>query len=126
MTTDVAEIINAISNALGIVYDKAIDLYPSVVKLNIADCAFSLLSGFVLCFIGYNFLWKCFKKYSKENNADFDDYASEHTGLVAIGGVCAIVGFLFVCWAGCDLIKWIVAPDIMSIRWVMNLMTPTK
>ena len=35
MTTDVTEIIAAISNALGIAYNKAIDLYPSVVKMNI-------------------------------------------------------------------------------------------
>lgn len=126
MTTDVTEIINAISNALGIAYNKAIDLYPSVVKMNIVDEIFCFLGSLVLCFIAYNFLWKNFKKYSKENNADFDEYAYEHTGFVVIGVVCAIIGFLVVCSSACSLIKWIVAPDIMSIRWVVDLMTPTK
>ena len=37
MTTNVTEIINAISQALGIAYDKAMNLYPSVVKMNIVD-----------------------------------------------------------------------------------------
>lgn len=126
MTTDVTEIINAISNALGIAYNKAIDLYPSVVKMNIVDEIFCFLGGLVLCFITYNFLWKNFKKYSKVNNAEFGEYAYEHSGFVVIGVACAIIGFLVVCHASCSLIKWIVAPDIMSIRWVVDLMTPTK
>ena len=126
MTTDVTEIINAISNALGIAYNKAIDLYPSVVKMNIVDEIFCFLGGLVLCFIAYNFLWKNYKKYSKENNADFSTYSYEHTSFVAIGVACAIIGFLVACSASCALIQWIVAPDIMSIRWVMDLMTPTK
>ena len=126
MTTDVTEIINAISNALGIAYNKAIDLYPSVVKMNIVDEIFCFLGGLVLCFIAYIFLWKIFKKYSKENNADFGEYAYEYSGFVIIGSACAIIGFLVVCSSACSLIKWIVAPDIMSIRWVMDLMTPIK
>ena len=126
MTTDVTEIINAISNALGIVYNKAVDLYPSVVKMNIVDEAFYFLGGLVFCFIAYNFLWRNFKKWVKENNNDFGDYAYEHTEFVVIGCVCAIIGFFIVYTAGCALIKWIVAPDIMSIRWVVDLMTPTK
>ena len=94
--------------------------------MNIVDEVFFLLGGLVLCFIAYNFLWKNFKKYSKENNKDFGDYAYEHSGFIVIGGACAVIGFLIVCSAGCSLVKWIVAPDIMSIRWVMNLMTLTK
>lgn len=125
MTTDVTEIIAAISNALGIAYNKAIDLYPSVVKMNIVAEIFCFLGGLVLCFIAYNFLWKNFKKYSKENNAEFGD-AYDHTGFVVIGVACAIIGFLVACSASCALIQWIVAPDIMSIRWVVDLMTPTK
>ena len=126
MTTDVTEIINAISNALGIAYNKAIDLYPSVVKMNIIDEIFYFLGGLVLCFIAYNFLWKNFKKYSKENNAEFSEYAYEHTGFAAIGVICVIVGFVVVCSSACSLVKWIATPDIMSIRWVINLMTLTK
>ena len=126
MTTDVTEIINAISNALGIAYNKAIDLYPSVVKMNIVAEIFCFLGGLVLCFIAYNFLWKNYKKYSKENNADFSTYSYEYTGFVVIGVACAIIGFLVACSASCALIQWIVAPDIMSIRWVVDLMTPTK
>ena len=126
MTTDVTEIINAISNALGIAYNKAIDLYPSVVKMNIVDEIFCFLGGLVLCFIAYIFLWKIFKKYSKENNADFGEYVYEYTRFAVIGVVCAIIGFLVVCSSACSLIKWIVSPDIMSIRWVMNLMALTK
>ena len=126
MTTDVTEIINAISNALGIAYNKAIDLYPSVVKMNIIAEIFCFLGGLVLCFIAYNFVWKNYKKYSKENNAEFGEYAYEHTGFVVIGVACAIIGFLVVCSSARSLIQWIVVPDIMSIRWVMNLMTLTK
>ena len=126
MTTDVTEIINAISNALGIAYNKAIDLYPSVVKMNIVDEIFCFLGGLVLCFIAYNFLWKNYKKYSKENNVEFDEYAYEHISFVVIGVICAVIGFFVACSSACSLIKWIVTPDIMSIRWVMNLMALTK
>ena len=126
MTTNITEIINAISQALGIAYNKAIDLYPSVVKMNIVAEIFCFLGGSVLCFIAYNFLWKNYKKYSKENNTDFGTYSYEHTGFVVIGVACAIIGFLVACSASCALIQWIVAPDIMSIRWVVDLMTPTK
>lgn len=122
MTTDVTEIINAISNALGIAYNKAIDLYPNVVKMNIVDEIFCFLGGLVLCFIAYNFLWKNFKKYSKENNADFDEYAYEHTGFVVIGVVCAMIGVAACLMSACNLITWIIAPDIMSVQWVVDLM----
>ena len=56
MTTDVTEIINAISQALGIVYDKAVDLYPSVVKMNIVDNVLFLFAGIICYIIAYYIL----------------------------------------------------------------------
>ena len=128
MTTNVTEIINAISQALGIAYDKAVDLYPSVVKMNIADNVFGLLVGIIFCIIAYEFLWGFYKRWTKKRIkelrcADYSYYSDidKYGVLVIIGAFCAIIGFCFVTFSGCDLIKWIVAPDIMSIRWVADL-----
>ena len=128
MTTNVTEIINAISQALGIVYDKAVDLYPSVVKMNIVDNVFGLLTGIILCIVAYWLVWGIYKKLSKKyikegEYIDYSDYRDidNYGVLVIIGAFCAIIGFCFVTFSGCDLIKWIVAPDIMSIRWVTDL-----
>ena len=128
MATDVTEIINVISNALGIAYDKAMDLYPSVVKMNIVDNVFGLLKGIILYIVAYWLVWGIYKrlakKYTKEdeyidysNYLDIDNYGA----FVIIGTICAIISFYLIGFSGCNLIKWIVAPDIMSIRWVANL-----
>ena len=130
MTTDVTEIINAISNALGIAYNKAIDLYPSVVKMNIVYNIFSLLAGIIFCVLAYWFLYGNYKrvanKIKKERYIDFNycDYADiDFCGvLVCIGAVCAMIGVAVCLISVCDLITWIMAPDIMSIQWVIDLM----
>ena len=127
MTTDVTEIINSISNALGIVYNKAVDLYPSVVKMNIVDNTFGLLLGIILSVIGYYCFWGYFKKWANKRrkdgwiSADYDKYFDSHMALFIIGIFCALIGVTCICCAGCDLIEWIVAPEIKSIMWVQNL-----
>ena len=128
MTTNITEIINAISQALGIAYDKAMDLYPSVVKMNIVDNVFGLLVGIILCIAAYVFLWWLYKRWAKKRMEEhrYTDYSiynhiDECGILVIVGAFCAVIGFCFISFSGCDLIKWIVAPDIMSIRWVTNL-----
>ena len=126
MTTDVTEIINAISNALGIVYDKAVDLYPSVVKMNIVDDVFGLICGVFLCCIGYHLLCRCYKKWVKENKdscrgVSYDIYAGLHSGFVVIGFFASLIGLFMTFSCINDLAQWIVAPDIKSIIWVQNL-----
>ena len=130
MTTDVTEIINAISNALGIAYNKAIDLYPSVVKMNIVYNIFSFLAGIIFCVLAYWLLLGNYQrianKIKKERHIDFNycDYANiDFCGvLVFIGAVCAMIGVATCLMSACDLITWIMAPDIMSIQWVVDLM----
>ena len=136
MTTDVTEIINAISNALGIAYNKAIDLYPSVVKMNIVSNIFSFLAGTIFCILAYWLLWENYKRISKrkkekplndfdhDDNFTYADYADvDICGvLVFIGAISAMFGVTACLISGCNLINWIVAPDIMSIKWVVNLM----
>ena len=130
MTTNVTEIINAISNALGIAYNKAVDLYPSVVKMNIVDNIFSFLAGIIFCVLAYWFLYgnynRVANKIKKERHIDFNycDYANiDFCGvLVFIGAVCAMIGVTACLMSACDLITWIIAPDIMSVQWVVDLM----
>ena len=130
MTTDVTEIINAISNALGIVYNKAVDLYPSVVKMNIAFYIFSFLGGIIFCALAYWFLCGYYKRianrFKKEHHTDFNywDYIDMNLygGLALFGVICAIIGVPVCFLSAYHLITWIVAPDIMSIQWVVNLM----
>ena len=126
MTTNVTEIINAISQALGIVYDKAIDLYPSVVKMNIVDDVFGLICGVFLCCIGYHLLCRCYKKWAKENKdscrgVSYDIYAGLHSGFVVVGFFASLIGLCMTFCSINDLVQWIVAPDIKSIIWVQNL-----
>ena len=130
MTTDVTEIINAISNALGIAYNKAIDLYPSVVKMNIVYNIFSFLAGIIFCVLAYWFLYGNYKrvvhKIKQERHIDFNycDYVNiDFCGvLVFIGAVCTMIGIAVCLMSACDLITWIIAPDIMSVQWVVDLM----
>ena len=130
MTTDVTEIITAISNALGIAYNKAIDLYPSVVKMNIVYNISSFLAGIIFCVLAYWFLYGNYKrvahKIKQERHIDFNycDYANiDFCGvLVFIGAVCAMIGVTACLMSACDLITWIIAPDIMSVQWVVDLM----
>ena len=130
MTTDATEIINAISNALGIAYNKAIDLYPCVVKMNIVYNIFSFLAGIIFCVLAYWFLYGNYKrvanKIKKERHIDFNycDYANIYFCgvLVFIGAVCAMIGVAACLMSACDLITWIIAPDIMSVQWVVDLM----
>ena len=126
MTTNVTEIINAISQALGIVYDKAIDLYPSVVKMNIVDNVFGLICGVFLCFIGYHLLYKSYKKWAKENKdscrgVSYDIYAGLYGGFVVVGFFASLIGLYMTFSCINNLVQWIVAPDIKSIIWVQNL-----
>ena len=136
MTTNVTEIINAISNALGIAYNKAIDLYPSVVKMNIVYGIFSFLAGTIFCILAYWLLWENYKRISKrkkekplndfdnDDNFTYADYADvDFCGvLVFIGAICAMIGVAACLMSACNLITWIIAPDIMSVQWVVDLM----
>ena len=129
MTTNVTEIINAISQALGIVYDKAVDLYPSVVKMNIVDNVLFLFAGIICYIIAYYILCRTYqnwvKKREKENkNPDYTTYSyycEEYIPIVIVGFVCLGLGTFSVFHFGGNLIKWIIIPDIMSIQWVVNL-----
>ena len=65
-------------------------------------------------------------KIKKERHIDFNycDYANiDFCGvLVFIGAVCAMIGVAACLMSACDLITWIIAPDIMSVQWVVDLM----
>ena len=130
MTTNATEIINAISNALGIAYNKAIDLYPSVVKMNIVFYIFSFLGGTIFCALAYWFLYGYYKRiahrFKKEHCTDFNywDYIDMNLygGFAFFGVICAIIGVAACLMSAYHLITWIMVPDIMSIQWVVNLM----
>ena len=126
MTTNATEIINAISQALGIVYDKAIDLYPSVVKMNMVDDVFSLICGVFLCCVGYHLLYRSYKKWAEANKnsyrgVSYDIYAGLHSGFVVVGFFASLIGLFMTFSCINDLVQWIVSPDIKSIIWVQNL-----
>ena len=127
MTTNITEIINAISQALGIAYNKAVDLYPSVVKMNIVENTLGLMFGIIFSAIGYYCLWGHYKKWANKRREDdwactnYEEYLDTYGPLFIIGMFCALIGIPCVCFTGSNLIEWIVAPEIKSIMWVQNL-----
>lgn len=124
-STDVMEIINAICDKIGIVYDKAIGLVPYIVRYNIASDVATLFVMLIVAFIGWRMWYKgdslTREDMKRNNDNDWSWCAEDHLGWLIGGGMALFVGVLVTFIVGADLIKWILAPEICSLKWVMNL-----
>lgn len=124
-STDVMEIINDICDKIGIVYDKAIGLVPYIIKYNIASDVATLFVTIIVAFIGWR-LWRKGDTLTREDMKRHDDndwgyYADDHLGWLIGGSIALFFGVLVTFIVGVDLIQWIFAPEISSLKWAMHL-----
>ena len=126
MTSETAmEIVNAICDKIGIVYDKALGLIPYIVQYNVAHDVTLLVIGLAFILTGA-LLWRKGDKLTREDMKQADSsnwsyYADNHLGWL-VCGVCALTaGALLVLIHVADLVRWIAAPEISALKWAMRL-----
>ena len=126
MTSETAmEIINAICDKIGIVYDKALGLVPYIVQYNVAHDVTLLVIALAFILTGA-LLWRKGDKLTREdmkwyNSNYWNCYADNHLGWL-VCGVCALTaGALLVLIHVADLVRWIAAPEISTLKWALRL-----
>ena len=122
---DVMEIINTICDKIGIVYDKAIGLVPYIVEYNIASDVATLFTSLIIAFIGWR-LWHKGDSLTKDdlrryNSTEWSLYADDHLAWLIGGGILLLTGISITLAVSVDLIQWIFAPEISSLKWAMEL-----
>ena len=126
MTSETAmEIINAICDKIGIVYDKAVGLVPYIVRYNIAYDVTLLVIGLALILTGA-LLWRKGDKLTREdmkrnNSNHWSYYAEDHLGWLLVGGGTLPIGTLLALIHVADLVYWIAAPEISALKWALRL-----
>ena len=128
MTSETAmEIINAICDKIGIVYDKAVGLVPYIVRYNIVrDLTFIFDADLVADGVN-DFLIHMAKKKAAEYNEQHknDRYLTNRAWFDYIGGTLGAsglvaAGVLLLVFGGL-LIVWLVAPEISALKWALRL-----
>ena len=126
MTSETAmEIINAICDKIGIVYDKAVGLVPYIVRYNIAYDVTLLVIGLAFILTGA-LLWRKGDKLTREdmkrdNSNYWSYYADNHLGWLVVGGGALAIGALLALIHVADLVYWIAAPEISALKWALRL-----
>ena len=126
MTSETAiEIINAICDKIGIVYDKAVGLVPYIVQYNVAHDLIILIIGLAFILTGA-LLWRKGDKLTREdmkrdNDHNWSYYADNHLGWFIFGGSALTIGALLALIHVADLIHWIAAPEISTLKWALRL-----
>lgn len=127
MTSETAiEIINAICDKIGIVYDKAVGLVPYIVRYNIARNLAWIFAGAAMAGVGV-FLIRTAKKNAEAYNAlnKVDEYSSPREwsdylgGMFGVAGLC-VAGIALLTSVG-TLITWLIAPEISALQWALSL-----
>ena len=119
------EIINAICDKIGIVYDKALGLVPYIVQYNITHDVLALIIGLAFILMGA-LLWRKGDKLTREdmkrdNSNYWSYYADNHLGWLVCGGCALITGALLALIHVADLVHWIAAPEISTLKWALRL-----
>ena len=119
------EIINAICDKIGIVYDKALGLVPYIVQYNITHDVLALIIGLAFILTGA-LLWRKGDKLTREdmkrdNSNYWSYYADNHLGWLVCGGCALITGALLALIHVADLVHWIAAPEISALKWALRL-----
>ena len=126
MTGETAmEIINAICDKIGIVYDKALGLVPYIVQYNVAHDVIILIIGLAFILTGA-LLWRKGDKLTREDmkwndSSNWSYYADNHLGWLVCGGCALFTGALLALIHVADLAQWIVAPEISTLKWALRL-----
>lgn len=126
MTSETAmEIINAICDKIGIVYDKALGLVPYIVQYNVAHDVTLLVIALAFILTGA-LLWRKGDKLTREDmkwndSSNWSYYADNHLGWLVCGGCALITGALLALIHVADLAQWIVAPEISTLKWALRL-----
>ena len=126
MTSETAmEIINAICDKIGIVYDKALGLVPYIVQYNVAHDVTLLVIALAFILTGA-LLWRKGDKLTREDMKQVDSsnwcyYADNHLGWLVCGGCALITGALLALIHVADLVHWIAAPEISALKWAVRL-----
>ena len=126
MTSETAmEIINAICDKIGIVYDKALGLVPYIVQYNITHDLIILIIALAFILTGA-LLWRKGDKLTREDMKRFDSnnwsyYADNYLGWLVCGGCALITGALLALIHVADLVHWIAAPEISALKWALRL-----
>ena len=126
MTSETAmEIINAICDKIGIVYDKAVGLVPYIVRYNVAHDVTLLVIGLALILTGA-LLWRKGDKLTREDMkrndvSNWSYYAEDHLGWLVVGGCALTAGALLALIHVADLVHWIAAPEISTLKWALRL-----
>lgn len=126
MTSETAmEIINAICDKIGIVYDKAVGLVPYIVQYNVAHDVIILIIGLTFILTGA-LLWRKGDKLTREdmkrdNSNYWSYYADNHLGWFICGGSALAIGALLALIHVAGLAHWIAAPEISALKWALRL-----
>ena len=126
MTSETAmEIINAICDKIGIVYDKALGLVPYIVQYNITHDLIILIIALAFILTGA-LLWRKGDKLTREdmkrdNSNYWSYYADNQLGWLVCGGCALITGALLALIHVADLAHWIAAPEISALKWALRL-----
>ena len=127
MTSETAmEIINAISDKIGIVYDKAVGLVPYIVRYNIACGLTSIFVAAVIAVVSAFLIHMAKKKAAEYNEQHKNDrYLDNRTWFNYVGGIIGasglvVAGVLLLVFGGL-LIIWLVAPEISALKWALSL-----
>ena len=119
------EIINAICDKIGIVYDKAVGLVPYIVQYNITHDLIILIIALAFILTGA-LLWRKGDKLTREDmkrvdSSNWSYYADNHLGWLVCGGSALTIGALLALIHVADLVHWIVAPEISALQWAVRL-----
>ena len=127
MTSETAmEIINAICDKIGIVYDKAVGLVPYIVRYNIACGLTSIFVAAVIAVVSACLFHVAQKKAAEYNEQHKNDrYLTDRTWSDYFGGIIGalglvVAGVLLLIFGGL-LIIWLVAPEISALKWALRL-----
>ena len=127
MTSETAmEIINAICDKIGIVYDKAVGLVPYIVRYNIACGLTSIFVAAVIAVVSAFLIHMAKKKAAEYNEQHKNDrYLTNRAwsdyvwGIIGASGL-VVAGVLLLVFGGL-LIIWLVAPEISALKWALSL-----
>ena len=124
-STDAIEIINAICDKIGIVYDKALGLVPYIVQYNVAHDVTMLIIGLAFILTGA-LLWRKGDKLTREDMkrndcSNWGYYAEDHLGWFLCGGCALTIGAILALVHVTDLVHWIAAPEISTLKWALRL-----
>ena len=120
------EIINAICDKIGIVYDKAVGLVPYIVRYNIACGLTSIFVAAVIAVVSAFLIHVAKKKAAEYNERHKNDrYLDNRTWFDYVGGIIGasglvVAGVLLLVFGGL-LIIWLVAPEISALKWALSL-----